>query len=379
MGRLSGEVRERVWELWRQGKGYSEIACSVGKPPGSVFTILRENGGLGYRVKCPGNRALTLADREEISRGLAAGLSFHAIAQIIGKSPSTVSREVARNNGRNKYRALQAHKRAARARMRPQKLCLEKNPVLRNYVVARLKLGWSPEQIAKRLKHDYPRNQRMHISHEAIYRAVYLHRTRPALPWGIHQYLRRAHPIRYGKSYSVRGQWRSIIKDAKSIHDRPAHVDQRLDVGHWEGDLVIGSNMSQIATLVERRTRYTIIIALKNRTTTEVVDKLIQRITNDQTIPFKTLTWDRGMELADHKRLTRETGVNVYFADPHSPWQRGSNENTNGLIRQYLPKKTDLALHSQTDLDHIAHKLNTRPRKTLNYLTPNETHTQLLH
>lgn len=378
MGRLSGEVRERVWELWRGGLGYSQIAAQVGKPPGSVFTILRENGGLGYRGSRRGKNALTLAEREEISRGLAQGLSMRAIAGIIGRCPSTVAREVARNHGRAKYRALQADKRAVLARKRPQKLRLEKNPVLRNYVLERLRIGWSPEQISARLRRDYSQNQRMQISHEGIYRAVYLHRSRPALPRGVHQYLRRSHPIRYGKTYSVRGQWRSIIKEAASIHERPSHIDQRRDLGHWEGDMVIGSNCSQIATLVERRTRQTIIIALNNRTTTEVVDKIIQQLQLRQDIQMKTLTWDRGMELADHKRLTRETGVRVYFADPHSPWQRGTNENTNGLIRQFLPKKTDLALYTQSDLDHIAHLLNTRPRKTLNYLTPNEAHAELL-
>ena len=378
MERVGDDLRERVWELWRGGMGYSQIATQVGKPPGSVFTILRENGGLGYRISRPGKNALTLAEREEISRGLAQGLSMRAIAGIIGRCPSTVTREVARNRGRAKYRALQADRRAALARKRPQKLRLEKNPVLRNYVLARLRVGWSPEQISARLRRDYSQNQRMQISHEGIYRAVYLHRSRPALPRGVHQYLRRSHPIRYGKTYSVRGQWRSIIKEATSIHERPYHIDQRRDLGHWEGDMVIGSNCSQIATLVERRTRQTIMIALNNRTTTEVVDKIIQQLKRRQDIQIKTLTWDRGMELADHKRLTQETGVRVYFADPHSPWQRGTNENTNGLIRQFLPKKTDLAPYSQSDLDHIAQLLNTRPRKTLNYLTPNEAHAQLL-
>lgn len=215
-------------------------------------------------------------------------------------------------------------------------------------------------------------NTRMHISHEAIYRTVYLHKVRKILPHNIHRCLRRNRPIRHGKHYSTRGQWRSQIKNARSIHDRPAEAEDRTILGHWEGDLIIGGTNSQIATLVDRASRKVDLVQLADRSAQHLTTALSQRRTQQPTIEAKTLTWDRGMELADHQTITQATGVEIFFADPLSPWQRGTNENTNGLIRQYLPKKTNLSRYSQTDLDHIAHELNTRPRKGLGYRTPLE-------
>jgi len=364
--------RRRVWELWKKGQSFSTISATVGVAPGSVFSILRPRGGIWFPEPTPPASALSLAEREDISRGLAAGNSIRMIAGRLGRPPSTISREVARNQGPTRYRAIDAHDRATRNRARPQRLKLQKNPVLTNYVTARLQKYWSPEQIAGRLRLDFPNNTRMHISHEAIYRTVYMHKVRKILPHNIHRTLRRNRPIRHGKHYSTRGQWRSQIKNARSIHDRPAEAQDRTVLGHWEGDLIIGGTNSQVATLVDRASRKVDLVQLVDRCAEHLSAALTQRQIQQPELPTKTLTWDRGMELADHQAITRTTGVEIFFADPHSPWQRGTNENTNGLIRQYLPKKTNLNRYSQADLDQIAYGLNTRPRKTLGYRTPLE-------
>ena len=341
-------------------------------PPGSVFSILRPRGGIWFPEPTPPAGALNLAEREDISRGLAAGKSIRSIASELGRFPSTVSREIVKNKGPTRYRAVDAHDRATRNRSRPQRLKLQKNPVLTNYVSARLQRLWSPEQIAGRLRLDYPHNARMHISHEAIYRTVYLHKVRKILPHNIHRCLRRNRPIRHGKHHSTRGQWRSQIKNARSIHDRPAEAEDRTVLGHWEGDLIIGGTNSPVATLVDRASRKVDLVHLADRSAEHLTTALSQRRPQQQEVNIKTLTWDRGMELADHQTITKATGVEIFFADLLSPWQRGTNENTNGLIRQYLPKKTNLAKYSQTELDQIAHDLNTRPRKCLGYRTPIE-------
>lgn len=364
--------RRRVWELWKQGHSFSQIAETVGVPPGSVFSILRPRGGIWFPKPTPPPGALSLAEREEISRGLAADKSIRTIARQLGRAPSTISREIAKNKGPKRYRAIDAHDRATRNRARPQRLKLQQTPVLTNYVAARLQRFWSPEQISGRLRLDYPTNSRMQISHEAIYRTVYLHKVRKILPHNIHRYLRRNRPIRHGKHYSTRGQWRSQIKNARSIHDRPAEAENRTILGHWEGDLIIGGTNSQIATLVDRASRKVDLVQLADRSAQHLTTALTQRRAQHTAATAKTLTWDRGMELADHQTITETTGVEIFFADPLSPWQRGTNENTNGLIRQYLPKKTNLSAYTQADLDQIAHELNTRPRKCLGYRTPME-------
>lgn len=364
--------RRRVWELWKQGQSFSQISEAVGVPPGSVFSILRPRGGIWFPEPIAPTGALSLAEREEISWGLAAEHSIRRIAAELGRAPSTISREIRKNKGHKKYRAIDAHDQATRNRARPQRLKLQKNPVLTNYVSARLQKYWSPEQIAGRLRLDYPDNPRMHISHEAIYRSVYLHKVRKILPHNIHRCLRRARPIRHGKHHSTRGQWRSQIKNARSIHERPKEAEDRTVLGHWEGDLIIGGTHSQIATLVDRASRKVELVQLADRSAQHLTTILTQRRIQQPETTVKTLTWDRGMELADHQTITQATGVEIFFADPLSPWQRGTNENTNGLIRQYLPKKTNLSAYSQADLDQIAHELNTRPRKCLGYRTPNE-------
>lgn len=369
---LPTQERRRVWELWKTGKSFSEISRQVGVPPGSVYSILLPRGGFYFPEPKTPSAALSHAEREEISRGIAAERSARSIAADLGRAPSTVTREIARNKGRAKYRAVDANDRAQRNRARPQRLKLQKNPVLANYVGARLNLDWSPEEIAGRLDRDYPDNPRMHISAESIYHAVFLNVTRNVFASGIHHHLRRGRPLRHGKHYTTRGQWRSQIKDAKPISDRPEEAEDRCVPGHVEGDLILGKNTSQVATLVDRCTRVVNLVATPARQAAGVRNQLIGWLNSEDTPQIKTLTWDRGMELAEHQAITEATDVEIYFADPRSPWQRGTNENTNGLLRQYLPKKTDLSTTSQAGLDIIADRLNNRPRKCLNYRTPLE-------
>ena len=371
---LPEHERRRVWDLWKDGNSFSHIARCVGVPPGSVFSILKPRGGIYYPAPRPGRAELKLTEREEISRGIAAGDSLRTIAIRLRRAPSTISREIRRNKGHQAYRAVDANDRAQRRRSRPQRLRLQKNPPLCNYVSARLKHCWSPEQISGRLCRDYPDNQRMHISPEAIYRSIYLNSLRKILPHHIHHRLRRHRPIRHGKHYTTRGQWRSTIKNARPIGDRPQEADDRCESGHWEGDLILGANTTQVATLVDRATRVVDLVATDSRAADCVKERLIARVNNHRKhrVPWNTLTWDRGMELAEHGTITEYTGVDVFFADPRSPWQRGTNENSNGLTRQYLPKKTDLGAYAQSDLDAIAYELNTRPRKCLGFRTPLE-------
>lgn len=369
---LPESERRRIWEHWKQGKSYSEISRTVGVPPGSVFSILKPRGGIYFPEPKPRPNALTVSEREEISRGIAAGESVRQIARTVGKAASTISREIKKNKGPQSYRAVDAQDRAIRQTRRPQRLKLQKNPVLRNYVSARLERYWSPEQIAGRLRLDYPANTRMHVSHEAVYRAVYLNASRKILPHGIHHCLRRHRPIRHGRHYSTRGQWRSQIKQATPIGQRPDAAETREELGHWEGDLVLGSRTTQVATLVDRASRRVHLLQLADRTAKCVRTQLTDYLRQRPEITMKSLTWDRGMELAEHQDISRDTHIEIFFADPRSPWQRGTNENTNGLVRQYLPKKTTMAEHTQADLDDIAEQLNTRPRKTLGYRTPLE-------
>ena len=302
---LPESERRRAWELWKQGNTFSEISRRVGAPPGSVFSILRPRGSIWFPEPRPPTGALALAEREEISRSLAAGKSIRQIAEELGRASSTISREIRKNKGSSKYRAMDAHDRSQRARTRPQRLKLQKNPVLRNYVTARLNRYWSPEQIAGRLRLDYPDNTRMHISHEAIYRCVYLNKARKTLPHGIHHCLRRHRPIRHGKRYSTRGQWRSQIKNARSIHDRPTEAEDRTVAGHWEGDLIIGGTNSQIATLVDRASRKVDLVQLDDRRAEHLSTALTQRRAQQPDLTAKTLTWDRGMELAEHQAITQ--------------------------------------------------------------------------
>jgi IS30 family transposase len=358
-----------MWERWRKGDSLQQIAQLFDRNHSSIERILAENGGISPVPRCRSKQALTLSEREEISRGLVAGFSIRALATQLRRAPSTVSREVKRNGGRDCYRATQADQATwARAR-RPKSCKLAKCPELAHIVANKLQALWSPEQIAGWLKRIYPDNASHQVSHETIYRTLYI-QTRGALKKELLAYLRRTRIMRRSRHHTQKTDNHGRIVDAVSISERPATADDRAVPGHWEGDLLCGSNNSQIATLVERQSRYLMLVKLPGKDTGTVTNALIK---NARKLPqelYKSLTWDRGKEMAGHKRFTLATDIQVYFCDPHHPWQRGTNENTNGLLRQYFPKGIDLSPYSQAKLSAIARKLNERPRKTLNYETP---------
>jgi len=360
-----------MWDRWQQGESLHAIARLFDRHHSSIAGILSRTGGIRPPERKRSTLALTLSEREEISRGVANQLSLRAIANQLGRSPSTVSREVNRNGGLNQYRASQADKATWGRAHRPKVCKLVEHRSLAYIVARKLKLEWSPEQIAGWLKQTYPDNENYQVSHETIYRSLYI-QARGALKKELLQHLRRTRVMRRSRHHTQKTADHGRITDAVSISERPASVEDRAVPGHWEGDLIMGSNNTQIATLVERNTRYVMLVKLDNGKTETVVNALIK---NAHKLPqelYKSLTWDRGKELAAHKRFTLATDINVYFCDPQNPWQRGSNENTNGLLRQYLPKGTDLSLHSQAKLNAVARRLNERPRKTLNYETPAE-------
>jgi len=358
-----------MWERWRKGDSLQQIAQLFDRNHSSVQRILAETGGISPVPRCRSKRALTLSEREEISRGLVAGCSIRALAAQLGRAPSTVSREVKRNGGRECYRATQADQATWTRAHRPKPCKLTENPALAHSVANKLRSLWSPEQIAGWLKRIYPDNASNQVSHETIYRTLYI-QTRGALKKVLLAYLRRTRSMRRSRHHTQKTDNHGRIVDAVSISERPATADDRAVPGHWEGDLLCGSNNSQIATLVERQSRYLMLVKLSGKDTGTVTNALIK---NARKLPqelYKSLTWDRGKEMAGHKRFTLATDIKVYFCDPHHPWQRGTNENTNGLRRQYFPKGIDLSPYSQAKLSAIARKLNERPRKTLNYETP---------
>lgn len=368
---MSDEQKADLWRRWRTGESISVISRALHKPPGSVFTVLKHHGGIAPAVRKRRAGHLTPQDREEISRGLRAGVLLSVIATGLDRPTSTISREVARNGGPLAYRAIAAEERAAGKALRPKPSALQRNPVLRDVVLELLEQEWSPEQIVGRLKLLHPTNPQMRVSHESIYRAVYTTRWK-VIPRELCRKLRTGRPIRKNKKNSVKGQWRSQIIGARPIEERPAEATHRLTLGHLEGDLIVGARNSQVATLVDRASRFLTMVALTSRHTTTAIPALVQAYARMDERLHGTLTWDRGMELAGHRKLTTATGIDVFFAAPRSPWQRGTNENTNKLIRQYLPKGSDLGIHTQAHLDLISHRLNTRPRKCLGYLTPAE-------
>jgi len=343
----------------------------VGSPPGSIFSILLPFGGFYQPPKRRRPGTLTLTEREEISRGLAAGESYRAIGRRLGRPASTISREVAKNKGPRRYRAVDADDRAWRRARRPQKCKLARNPVLRGYVAARLREDWSPEQIAGVLRKRHTVGSRMRVSHETIYKSLFV-QSRGVLAKELQNHLRSGRPIRRSVHNTVAGQWRSQIKDAVSISERPAEADDRAIPGHWEGDLLLGRGVTQIATVVERATRFTVLVQVDGRDMASVTAGLSREMNLLPEQLRRSLTWDRGMELADHKTVTKNTGIDVYFADPRSPWQRGTNENTNRLLRQYFPKGVSMKDLTQADLDAVAARLNSRPRKSLNFDTPTD-------
>jgi IS30 family transposase len=364
-------VRERLelWERWRRGESLSAIARALSRVMGTVHHIVGQRGGIAPARRRRAPWTLSSADREEISRSLAAGASLRAIARALGRAPSTISREVRRHGGRARYRAAQADARAWRAACRPKPCRLARRPRLCRLVAQKLVAKWAPEQIAGWLKVSYADDPEMQVSHETIYRSLYV-QSRGVLKKTLLLQLRRRHTMRRSLQATRRGQRRGQIVDAVSISDRPATVEDRAVPGHWEGDLLAGGRHSHVATLVERHSRYVMLARVAGKDTTSVVRALSRHVRSLPQGLMQSLTWDRGTELAAHKRFTMATKVQVYFCDPHSPWQRGSNENTNGLLRQYLPKGVDVSKLSQAQLNGIARSLNERPRKTLQYRTP---------
>ncbi len=368
-GGLSTAGKKEMWERWKAGESVSDISRALKKPPGSIHGMLRATGGIAPPERRRACWALTLAEREEISRGLAAGDSMRAIASRLGRTASTVSREVGRNGGREDYRAAMAEERAWRRARRPKRYLLAKNDSLCDVVAKKLEEDWSPEQISGWLKTRYRDNGAMHISHETIYRTLFV-QARGVLKKELLAHLRSGRMMRRGRHATTRGQPRGQIKEAVSIRERPPEAEDRAVPGHWEGDLISGSRNTHVATLVERRSRFVMLVRVGGKDTESVVAALSEQIRRLPSTMMDTLTWDRGMEMAAHKSFTVATDVSVYFCDPKSPWQRATAENTNRLLRQYLPRKTDLSVYGQHDLDLIALKLNSRPRKTLGYDTP---------
>jgi IS30 family transposase len=371
---LSEAMKDGIWELRAEGLSDRGIGRRLGLPRGTVSNHLTRTGGIRPRARRRPERCLSLEEREEISRGIARGHSARAIARALGRSHTTISREIDRCGGRTRYRAHAADREAWRRSRRPQPTKLELCPELRRVIEDRLKEDHSPEQIAGWLRLRYPDNEAMHVSHETIYRALYV-QARGTLKRELTRHLRRGRSRRYARSQSSKRQGQGRLTGMVMISERPPEVEDRAVPGHWEGDLLIGNRQSAaaIATLVERQTRYLQLVALPQGPSAEAVaEALAASITTLPAQLRRSLTWDQGSEMSEHRRFSIESGVDVYFCDPQSPWQRGSNENTNGLLRQYFPKRQNLAGVTQERLDEVAAKLNGRPRKTLSFHTPAE-------
>jgi IS30 family transposase len=363
--------KTELWDRWQRGESLNAIGRVFGKPSSSIYAHVLPRGGIRPAPRRRSRLALTLVERETISRGLVADRTARCIARQLGRAPSTVSREIKRNGGRDRYRAAGADKRAWTCARRAKRCKLARYGWLRGLVARKLRLQWSPEQIAGWLKRRYPRQERYQVSHETIYRSLFV-QARGVLKKELMSHLRSQRRMRRPGPKKWQGDGRGQIKDMVSIRERPAAVEDRAVPGHWEGDLLTGPNNSTIATLVERHTRYVMLVKVASKDTQTVISALIKQ---SKTLPGelkKSLTWDRGKELTDHRRFSLATDIDVYFCDPRSPWQRGSNENTNGLLRQYFPKGTDLSVYSQAQLNKVARQLNERPRKTLDFETPAE-------
>lgn len=360
-----------MWERWRAGESLQHIAQLFDRNHSSVAGILAQTGGIQPPPRRRSKRSLTLAEREEISRGLAANDSIQSIARRLARAPSTICREIKRNSGEKGYRADSADELAWKRALRPKACKLVAIPALAKLVAAKLQLEWSPQQVAGWLKRTWPGNEGFNVSHETIYRTLFI-QARGALKKELLEHLRRTRAMRRSRHHTQKTEDHGRIRDAVSISERPATVEDRAVPGHWEGDLLCGSGSSQIATLVERHTRYVMLVKIDSKDSETVAKALIKHAGKLPQELYKSLTWDRGTEMAGHKRFTIATDIAVYFCDPKHPWQRGSNENTNGLLRQYFPKGIDLSAYSQAKLNAVARRLNERPRKTLNYETPAE-------
>ena len=367
----SAEQKAEMWDRWQRGESLNSIARLFDRGHSSIQGILAVTGGIRPRDRKRSRHVLTLAERERISRGMVAGHSIRSIARSLGRAPSTVSREIQRNGGRRRYRASQADQAAWDRAQRPKPCKLVVNRALARIVAKKLRQLWAPEQISGWLKCTYPDDESYQVSHETIYRSLFI-QARGALKKELLQHLRQKRVMRRSQHKHPRDAGQGQITDTVSIRERPASVEDRAVPGHWEGDLIFGTHNSQIATLVERHTRYVMLAKVSSKDTETVINALIKQAHKLPRELYKSLTWDRGKEMADHKRFSLATDIKVYFCDPQSPWQRGSNENTNGLLRQYFPKGTDLSAYSQAKLNAVARQLNERPRKTLDFETPAE-------
>ena len=363
--------KAEIWDRWQRGESMSSVGRLFDRNSSSIYPLLARTGGIRPPERRRSRLAMTLAEREEISRGLKAKLSFRSIARQLRRAPSTISREVRRNGGRRVYRAASADLAAWDRAKRPKPCKLAGQPQLCQTIAEKLVRKWSPQQIAGWLKREHPNDEGARVSHETIYRSLFI-QAHGVLKRELLAHLRATRAIRRSRHASLKRDGLGQIKDAISIREPPAAVEDRAIPGHWEGDLIAGSKNSFIATLVERRTRYVILAKVGGKETQTVVAALTAQVQHLPRELRQTLTWDRGKELADHKSLTLATDLDIYFCDPQSPWQRGTNENTNRLLRQYFPKGTDLSVHTQEHLDAVARELNERPRKTLNYFSPAE-------
>jgi IS30 family transposase len=367
--KLSVVQRADMWNRWKAGQSLNAIGRALGKDKQVIHFLLARHGGIAPPVRRRSQRVLTLSEREDISRGIASGCSLRIMAQRLGRACSTINREVARHGGRAQYRANAADQQAWQTALRPKPCLLAMHAALREIVASKLMQNWSPKQISGWLKTEYPNDESLRVSHETIYRSLFI-QARGALKQELVQHLRSKRRIRRSRHARKSGHRMGQIVDAISIRERPAEVEDRAVPGHWEGDLLRGAGNSHVITLVERGSRFCVLIKVAGKDTATVVAALIRHVQQLPAALRRSLTWDRGLEMAQHKSFTMATDVQVYFCDPQSPWQRGSNENTNGLLRQYLPKTADLSRFSQSELDEIALRLNTRPRQTLGFRTP---------
>lgn len=365
----SEEDKRLIWKRWKSGASQHDIARLFCTGHSSIGRILSETGGFRPPDRKRSTSALKLSEREEISRSIVANLSIRSIAVRLSRAPSTISREINRNGGYDNYRATNADHNAWNNALRPKLCKLHWQPALCKTIEAKLRKKWSPQQIAGWLKIKYPEDESKHVSHETIYKSLFI-QTRGVLKKELQRCLRSKRTIRRSKTSTLKGRSLGSIPHAVSISERPASVEDRAVPGHWEGDLIEGCQKTFIATLVERHSRYVILVKLKDKKSDTVIEALIKQARKLPADLYKTLTWDRGSEITNHQKFTLATDIKVYLCDPQSPWQRGSNENTNRLLREYLPKGSDLSVHSQSELNKIARELNTRPRKTLGYITP---------
>ena len=375
---LTEQDKVEIWDLVMAGGTHGRVGKQVGRHRAMVQQLVASTGGVRPPARRRARIRLSMVEREDIAAGVAAGLSVRSIATLLGRAPSTVSRELERNGGRKGYRASRAEQAAWDRAARPKACKLALNSVLREHVANGLRQRWSPEQITGWLKVEFPDDPELRVSHETIYLSLFV-QSKGLLRKELSKELRTGRGVRRAGRISVRGQGRGQLVDALHISERPAEAEDRAVPGHWEGDMVSGASNTHIATLVERTSRFVMLVKLENKTTDCVIAALTAKVQDLPEQLKRSLTWDRGLEMAKHKDFTVDTGVRVYFCDPKSPWQRGTNENTNGLLRQYLPHGTNLRAFSQEQLDEIAASLNGRPRKTLGFVTPSAKLSDVLH